>query len=113
MCGGGEGGGSLLGDGEALVNLRIMSGVRAESCLREGIFKVRRLCSLAAHLYFMLPLRQMKPEPPGTRGDPLTLQREVLWVAFFIFFGAGLIPTPTHIHNTRPPTHAETLLRPH
>lgn len=41
------------------------------------------LCRLAAHLYFMLPLRQMKPEPPGTRGGghPVTLQREVLWVA--------------------------------
>lgn len=80
--GGGGGRGSLSGDREALVNLRIMSGVRAESCLREGILEVRRLCSPAAHLYFMLPLRQMKPEPPGTRGGPLTLQRVVLWVAF-------------------------------
>lgn len=85
-----------MGDGEALVNVRIMSGVRAESCLREGIFKVRRLCSLA-HLYFMLPLTQMKREPPGTRGDPLTLQREVLRVG--VFSVAGPIPTPTHIHN--------------
>lgn len=103
-----------MGDGEALVNVRIMSGVRAESCLREGIFKVRRLCSLA-HLYFMLPLRQMKREPPGTRGDPLTLQREVLRVGvFFVFFVAGPIPTPTHIHNRPPaPTHAGKLLRPH
>lgn len=42
-----------------------------------------RLCCLAAHLYFMLPLRQMKQEPPGTRGDPLTLQREVLWVVSY------------------------------
>lgn len=66
----GGGGGSLSGDGEALVNLQIMSGVRAESCLREGIFEVRRLCSPAPHLYFMLPLRQMKPEPPVTRGGP-------------------------------------------
>lgn len=41
------------------------------------------LCRLAAHLYFMVPLRQMKLEPPGTRGGghPVTLQREVLWVA--------------------------------
>lgn len=99
--GGGGSGGSLSGDGEALVNLRIMSGVRAESCLREGIFEVRRLYSPAAHLYFMLPLRQMKPEPPGTRGDPLTLQRVVLWVSLFFFFliVAGLIATPAHIHN--------------
>lgn len=35
---GGGRGGSLSSDGEALVNLRIMSRVRAESCLREGFF---------------------------------------------------------------------------
>lgn len=29
--------------------------------------RMHGLCRLAAHLYFMLPLRQMKPEPPGTR----------------------------------------------
>lgn len=65
-----------------------MNNVRGEGgVMCEGGFffrgGVRRLCRLAAHLYFMLPLRQMKPEPPGTRGDPLTLQREVLWVVSY------------------------------
>lgn len=31
----------------------------------------------------MLPARQMKPDPSGTRGYPLTLQREVLWVVSY------------------------------
>lgn len=55
---------------------------------REGdplAVEVCGLCRLAAHLYFILPLRQMKQEPPGTRGGghPMTLQREVLWVASY------------------------------
>lgn len=61
---------SLSSDREALVNLRIMSGVRLQRNGREVFILggVHRLCRLAAHLYLMLPLRQMKQEPPGTRG---------------------------------------------
>lgn len=112
----GEEGRSLLGDGEALVNLWIMSGVRVELCIREGILFGGERCTdcVAWRLIYILcrhsdKWNQSHPEQGAGGGRPSDTSKGSPMGGFSLKQGLHQ-PQPTYITLQ---THAEKLLRPH